>query len=486
MKERKNIDRLFQEKFRDFSPEPREEVWQNIAEKLEEKEDKKGFLIPLWAKVGGIAALLALVLSGYFFTQNNIPQTQVVFEIEESAKPTINFPTLNNNSSFTQASEILKKLEQSSTTIPNNQLSGSNTAIAAEDTSEKTSAKNSNNSDKNFTSKVTENNTAIAEESKNSNAALNSASKNTPEEASKLEEDSTYKNNTEAIAAKDSEENKSGIEEKENSPSNIPNALAELEKDKNLKDEEERIAKASRKKMQISTFAAPVFYDNLGKGNAIDPEFAGNSTNSEVSMAYGMNLAYAVSDKIKIRSGISKVAMSYNTEDILFSPGVVANNIKSINYESESNHYQVNSAENTSQSTPNIDNNTLDFSPSSRSLPGEINQQFGFIEVPLEIEYRLVDKKIGLNIIAGGSSLFLDQNSVQVNTNNQKTKLGEANNLNKVSFSTNIGFGLDYKLTDSFLLNLEPIFKYQLNTFNDTEGVHPFYFGIYSGVSFKF
>jgi hypothetical protein len=202
-------------------------------------------------------------------------------------------------------------------------------------------------------------------------------------------------------------------------------------------------------------------------------------------MAYGMNLAYAISDKIKIRSGISKVAMSYNVEDILFSPGVAASSISSINYDNKSNNYQLDNAENGVQASPNL-NNALEFSPSSRSLPGELNQQFGFIEVPLEIEYNLLDKKIGLNIIGGGSSLFLDENSIQVNANNQNTRLGEANNINKVSFSANIGVGLDYKLTDSFLFNLEPIFKYQLNTFNDTQGVHPFFFGIYSGVSFKF
>ncbi|SHF67659.1 hypothetical protein SAMN05444483_1029 [Salegentibacter echinorum] len=484
MKERKNIDRLFQEKFRDFTPEPREEVWQNIAQKLNDKEDKKAFLIPLWAKVGGVAAFLALMLSGYFFTQNNTTQTQVVFEIEETAKPRINFPTLKKNSSFTQASEILKKLEQSSNaSILNNQLSRPNTAIAAEDNADKTSSENSKNSDKIFASEVNENNNAIAEESKQNDSKTTSGSKKPSEEASKFD-NSAYKNNAEAIATEDSEEDKSATEE-ENLPANIPNALAELEKEKSLKDEEERIAEASSKKMRISTFAAPVFYDNMGSGNAIDPEFAGNSTKSEVSMAYGMNLAYAISDKIKIRSGISKVAMSYNTEDILFSPGVVASDIKSINYDNKSTHYQVNNAENALPNSPNLDN-AVEFSPTSRSLPGEINQRFGFIEVPLEIEYSLLDKKIGLNIIAGGSSLFLDENSVQVNANNQKTRLGEANNLNKVSFSTNIGVGLDYKLTDSFLLNLEPIFKYQLNTFSNTEGVHPFYFGIYSGVSFRF
>ena len=36
-------------------------------------------------------------------------------------------------------------------------------------------------------------------------------------------------------------------------------------------------------------------------------------------------------------------------------------------------------------------------------------------------------------------------------------------------------------------LNIEPVFKYQLNTFSDTAGnFQPFTIGIYSGLNFKF
>ena len=477
MKERKNIDRLYQEKFRDYNPEPKPELWNTIAGKLSEKDDKKPFIIPLWMKIGGVAAILALMLGGFFFSQNNFTQTQVVFEIKEEAKPKINFPDINTNTSFAIASELLSSLEKSSASTKVNQnIIQSNTSIAA-------NSKKSHSSDKTYpseenrepainTSEEKNNKTAIAEESKSSSKATeNKANPFNPEKQAN-------KNIAEAIAEKISGENK------EFSPEE-PNALAELEKQKRLEEDEERIAAVSKKRLRLSTFAAPVFYDNIGSGNAIDPEFAGNKTNSEVSMAYGINLAYAISDKVKIRSGISKVSMSYNIEDIAFSPGVAASSIKTINYNNKNNSAQLNSVQSASPNSPNSENQ-FDISSLSRSFPGELNQQFGFIEVPLEIEYNLLDKKVGLNIIAGGSSLFLDENSIQVNANSQTTKLGEANNINKVSFSTNIGVGLDYKLFDNFKLNVEPIFKYQLETFDDAPGVKPFYFGVYSGVSFSF
>lgn len=41
MKNSKNIDRLFQEKFKDFEATPNEKIWKNIESSLQEKEEKE-------------------------------------------------------------------------------------------------------------------------------------------------------------------------------------------------------------------------------------------------------------------------------------------------------------------------------------------------------------------------------------------------------------------------------------------------------------
>ena len=488
MKERKNIDRLYQEKFRDFAPEPSPELWNNIAGKLKEKDRKKPFIIPLWIKLGGVAAVLALVLGGYFFSQNNFTETQVVFEVEESAKPQINLPEINKNEQFTNASEILKnnvdETFYSTSKDSKSSSSNNNSALASQNINSKSEKTQTTSTEK-------ENNaTQIMGESGGQNSAIAVEDHQNFEEKNIQHKDFINPNSkneqqeSEAIAEK--ETNKTEIEEQFSTKDSLEVArqLAQIENDKTLEKEEDLITETAKKKLRLSTFAAPVFYDNIGKGSPIAPQFAGNNTSSQVSMAYGMNLAYAISDKIKIRSGISKVSMSYDVEDIMFSATVNPNNISSINYESD--NVQIDSAPSGLPGSSLENSDGSNFSGTNMALPGEINQQFGFIEVPLEIEYNLVDRKIGINLIAGGSSLFLDENSIKVNTNNQNTRIGEANNINKVSFSTNVGVGLDYKLTDSFQLNLEPIFKYQLDTFDDAPGVRPFYFGVYSGISFNF
>ena len=119
---------------------------------------------------------------------------------------------------------------------------------------------------------------------------------------------------------------------------------------------------------------------------------------------------------------------------------------------------------------------------------GSIDQELGFIEVPIEIEYNILDTKIGLNLIGGFSTLFLNDNDVySVQNNGSRTRLGEASNINDMSYSANFGIGINYNISKQLRFNLEPTFKYQINTFNDTSGnFQPFFIGVYTGLSFKF
>jgi hypothetical protein len=90
-------------------------------------------------------------------------------------------------------------------------------------------------------------------------------------------------------------------------------------------------------------------------------------------------------------------------------------------------------------------------------------------------------------LIGGLSSLFLIDNSVTLESGGTATEMGEANNLNPLNFSTNLGFGLEYEISPRIQLNLEPVFKYQLNTFSDSAGdFNPYSIGIYSGLNFRF
>ena len=99
----------------------------------------------------------------------------------------------------------------------------------------------------------------------------------------------------------------------------------------------------------------------------------------------------------------------------------------------------------------------------------------------------MIFKKIGISLIGGISTLFLDENKVSLISSETNLKLGEANNLNAMHFSSNIGLGFKYNFVKSFQLNFEPMVKYQLNTFsNNSATTKPVLIGLYSGISYRF
>jgi hypothetical protein len=76
---------------------------------------------------------------------------------------------------------------------------------------------------------------------------------------------------------------------------------------------------------------------------------------------------------------------------------------------------------------------------------------------------------------------------VLLESDNLVTEMGEANNVNSLNFSANVGMGLNYEFAPKLQLNIEPVLKYQLNTFSKTAGdFRPYSIGVYSGITFKF
>ena len=486
MKEKKNIDRLYQEKFKDFESTPKEKVWKNIAASLDKKEKNRPLIIPLWFKIGGVAAVLAIILASLLFTNTQNPvsnETPIVQEENENKKDaTTNSSHTNAESDIAEegkkgvkANDYDSEDESFAGNSKNTQIANSSTDKSdQEQKSLKNKEEKSGENETRIASSFAENITGIKEreKSKDFNEALIPG---VSRDASGL------------IAINKNENQDSIAENLDKSITEQEKAMVDLQK-KELKDkedsEEEKPEESKIRKFRIGTFAAPVYYTNLGSGNEISTQFNSNSSSSQVNLAYGVNIAYVISEKLKIRTGISKLNMSYSIKDVAFSPTAIAEQIENISPNEDNVIIRNNSpTEAFALPTNNGDNNSLS---TAIFTPGEINQQFGFIEVPLEIEYTLIDSKFALNLIGGASSLFLDENSIDLISGNTTTNLGKASNINNTSFSTNVGLGIHYRLTDKFSLNLEPIFKYQLNTFNNVENVNPLNIGVYSGLSIQF
>ena len=81
---KKNIDEMFQERFKDFGEVPDEKVWKSIEASLDLKKRKQR-IIPFWWKLGGIAALLA-VLFYVINPFNKDREDSVITDIENTEK----------------------------------------------------------------------------------------------------------------------------------------------------------------------------------------------------------------------------------------------------------------------------------------------------------------------------------------------------------------------------------------------------------------
>ena len=122
-----------------------------------------------------------------------------------------------------------------------------------------------------------------------------------------------------------------------------------------------------------------------------------------------------------------------------------------------------------------------------KKYDGSLKQQINFVEIPVELSYKILDKKFGIDLIGGMSTLFLTENNVSLVSSGQEMSIGKANNLNEIHFSSNVGLGFKYNFWGNFNANFQPMFKYQINTFNENSGdFKPYFIGLYSGVSFSF
>ena len=542
MNERKNIERIFQEKFKDFEVNPAEEVWVNIEKKLEEKKRRR--IIPFWWKLSGVAALflIGFFVSKSFFIAPNSTENPTVTDINSNQQKTpktnimsgeklrennsTTYPSSDavvtyskerngsgeklrennpNNSSSTDA--VVTNSKEKKDNIENrnkiNSISNESKKVIVERKFEKQNTSKNKSNGKNTKSLLdenilykSENEIAINNENKNGMSSKKDTKSvsDLDEKAKQIVLSEDVVNNSKTINLEDLKNNNSmaattEVEKKTNDSviknSVVTNALEELLNEKESKTKQE--AKVNR--WQLTSNVAPIFLGSISNGSAIDPELNNNSKTYNTSVGFGLGVSYNATSKLSVRTGLNKVNMSYNTNDIMFFASIESRGLKNVSPTVSSAMMEIHSAISNNNSVNSASENAmLPFeSALSQQNTGYLNQEIGYLEMPLEMTYMLVNKKFGLKVIGGFSTLLLQENAITVVSDNNSMLLGEANNLNNIHFSTNLGIGLKYSFMKSFEFNLEPTVKYQLNTYSSDSGdFKPYFLGVYSGVSYKF
>ncbi len=481
---KKNLEQLFKERFKDFQEVPDEKVWSSIEASLDKKKQNKR-AIPIWWGLGGVAAaliLLLLVLNP--FTEQPVNE-QIVTDTENVTVPQESSKSEEADSEGSDRGTINSEEQEgelANTSNGNNSESKNNQATITK-------------ADEVTAVSVAENSSSIS--TTNGLSEKGQTKNNRLIDADALSREQNSSRNSAAIVMnteESQEKNSSGPSEKDNKVSQDTDKKEKAEKKsiydamEEQREVEEAVAASTSGKWSVGPSVAPVYFDASGDGSPVGPDFSSNSKSGKLNLSYGLTVAYEVGKKLKIRSGVHRVNYGYSTNDVLFSSTLRAastDKIANIDYSPNSESIVVQSKDNAKKtSTVNSKEIALNTAP---SLDGKMVQQLGYIEVPLELNYVLMDKKFGVDLIGGVSSLFLVDNAVLLESNDLVTEMGEANNINSLNFSANVGMGLNYKFSPKIRFNVEPVFKYQLNTFSNVSGdFRPYSIGVYSGFSFRF
>jgi hypothetical protein len=265
----------------------------------------------------------------------------------------------------------------------------------------------------------------------------------------------------------------------------------------NKLDYEMQKEKVSR--WSVTAMASPTYY--------LRPELSSNeianqinsSEQSKISYSGGVSFGYKISKKLSIQSGLYYSSIGNEVSGIYSFAG-----FKPYDYTKGDHNFEVLTSSGRIY-TENTDVFLLDnwgdrvltrytndvFDPSKANLSylnNSLFQNFSYLEMPVILRYKLVDKSIDFNLIGGLSYNLLVNNTVQTVIDGSKYNIGKTAGLNTFMVSSSMGMGIEYDLSEKFSLNLEPTFRYYINPFGELPGLktHPYSFGVFSGLSFKF
>ncbi|MEO9570970.1 MAG: hypothetical protein ABJH82_10210 [Polaribacter sp.] len=441
-----NLDKMFQKQLKNLEVTPSKKVWNNIESKLQHKKRK---IIPIWWFVnGGIAALFVLGLFLFPFSneENDFNKTDSKIIITESSIEKVEVETNIKIDSTISVDNFKKKVIVANKKVNTKQII-------------------KNNSEKKKTLVSTK----------------NAMKKIFLADNSKLEKiDSSKKEQQNVIKKEQIYSDKTTPDKQEDKVNNINKTNIKKVDLNNLKQNKDSVFSNHKeiKKWMVAPVFAVLNSNSFSNSSPVASSLS-NSTEGKNSFSYGFQIGYKINDKWTIQSGIHKQEMSYVNNNITVVSSI-SKNVSSISFNNGSSF----SFETASKEKSDFASNSI---LNTQSLNGNLNQNFGYIEIPLEIKYTFLDtNKFNSQIVTGFSSLFLNKNEVNLRTT-FLTKSGKATNLNAINFSGNLGLDFNYSLHKNWSLNLNPMFKVQLNTFyKNDNGFSPFNLGIYSGVKFNF
>ncbi|MFC2097421.1 hypothetical protein ACFLSI_03700 [Bacteroidota bacterium] len=443
---KQHIDNLFNKELKEFRQNPSPHVFDNIKEKLEEKRRKKRLF---YIRTITAAAIVVIAFGmGYILNQNKNPE---LITNDPSKRSTIKNTTENpkdlvveskqtDNTEKTIENPIRKKNKEISDFIAENISQGI----------EKVDSK--------------ENITQIADSEIILSAvrliiAQNISTSGLPvSEKAKLDLSSINLNTADLIAFS--------------------------EKDTKL---------SVKSNWSIGGHISPSYSYNSSKNgiintNSFEAFDSRNSTTLQedpiTSISTGIQMSYDLGNKWELASGFYYSVNGTVTRNFFLNN----NNIYAINSSSLNN--SIGAIQLEEFSVNYLLSKTTEQENSNKSIADgsyDLIQHFEYLEIPLIIKRKIIDKKIGMHILAGFNAGFLIGNNAFYSNSGNTQNIGRTFGIRNMAYNGILGFGLNFSIFSQFSLNFEPSFKYSLRPVNTNfENYYPSSINIFTGIVYNF
>ena len=235
---------------------------------------------------------------------------------------------------------------------------------------------------------------------------------------------------------------------------------------------------------------------NLKAANSVIGENAGNES-PVISYTGGISVSYAMGSRLSLQTGLYYSSLGRNISGIQSFSGFAGLSdikggkifgVQTSTGEIASTNQDIFLADVSGERISSVYSND-NFDPLKANLEpfgNSLRQNFEYLEIPFILSYKLIDRKVDFNISGGMAYNFLLDNSTYAISDGSRIEIGTTENLTPLLLSSALAMSMEYALGEKVSFNLEPTFRYFLNTEGRLTANNPFTFGLFSGFYYRF
>lgn len=469
-KNNKHIDDLFRDNLKEFEESPPVYAWDRLKDDLLQIRRRKRVLYLQWAAAA--AAIIIAFIAGYYVATSSFDQ-QIA---EESEIPS----SIESNTPTTDPAE--------SDAIPTEKIAASDDQIARPATSVRTTEKRpeteSNNSKEILAEVQTMKQNIPSENIHEKESGIGEDP--TPEMVitEEIQNDRVNITTEKQFISPEGEliENTDKEVQTENLPDREIDLFDDIQKEKNMRNGLWKLGGKfapvySYRNISIATEDLP---DNVIPGES----YYNNSENGLYAFAAGLDITYNSEKRWGFQTGLFYSKLGQVIEDVI-----------AFRYPGEKYEFYISTSTgpleiNSSDISNNIDQGEIreDSTGNLLYINSDIYQNFAYIEVPVILNYNLLDQRFSVNLSGGLSPGFMVDNTAYFRLDGEQLTLDRTEEFYPVIYNGLVGLGVGYAINSGFHINLNPVFKYSLRSIRKDHSIeyHPYSISLFTGISYTF